>query len=47
MVGGVAPTRAGVDLAPLSTRCHPPDVELARLSSLAETEAMLREVGLL
>ena len=46
VVGGVAPTRAGVDLAPLDS-LSPPDVELARLSSLAETEAMLREVGLL
>ena len=46
VVDGVAPARQGVDLAPLSS-LSPPDVQLAQLSSLEQTEALLQEVGLL
>lgn len=46
VVDGVAPARANVDLAPLES-LSPPDVQLAELSSLEETEALLQEVGLL
>jgi iron(III) transport system substrate-binding protein len=45
VVDGVQPTRE-YDLAPLESLA-PPDVELADLASLEQTEAMLQEVGLL
>jgi iron(III) transport system substrate-binding protein len=46
VIDGVTPARQGVDLAPLES-LSPPDVALADLSSLEETEALLQEVGLL
>ncbi|NMH94338.1 iron ABC transporter substrate-binding protein [Pseudonocardia bannensis] len=45
VVEGVTPTR-DYDLAPLAS-LSPPDVNLADLSSLEQTEAMLQQVGLL
>ncbi len=45
VVDGVEPTRE-YDLAPLESLA-PPDVDLADLASLEQTEAMLQEVGLL
>jgi iron(III) transport system substrate-binding protein len=45
VIDGVAPTRE-YDLAPLGSLA-PPDVDLADLASLEQTEAMLQEVGLL
>jgi iron(III) transport system substrate-binding protein len=45
VIDGVQPTRE-YDLAPLES-LSPPDVELADLASLEQTEAMLQEVGLL
>jgi iron(III) transport system substrate-binding protein len=45
VIDGVAPTRE-YDLAPLESLA-PPDVQLADLASLEQTEAMLQEVGLL
>lgn len=46
VVEGVTPAEQPIPLAPLES-LSPPDVDLAGLSSLAETEAMLQEVGLL
>ena len=46
VVDGVTPAEQPIPLEPLNS-LSPPDVELADLSSLAETEAMLQEVGLL
>jgi iron(III) transport system substrate-binding protein len=45
VLAGVAPTR-GYGLAPLVS-LSPPDVDLADLASLEQTQAMLQEVGLL
>jgi iron(III) transport system substrate-binding protein len=45
VIDGVTPTRQ-YDLAPLESLA-PPDVDLADLASLEQTEAMLQEVGLL
>jgi iron(III) transport system substrate-binding protein len=46
VIDGITPARQDVELAPLES-LEAPDVELADLSSLAETEALLQEVGLL
>lgn len=46
VVEGVTPADQPIPLEPLDA-LSPPDVDLAGLSSLAETEAMLQEVGLL
>lgn len=46
VIDGITPARRDVELAPLES-LEAPDVELADLSSLAETEALLQEVGLL
>lgn len=46
VIAGITPARQDVELAPLES-LEAPDVELADLSSLAETEALLQEVGLL
>jgi iron(III) transport system substrate-binding protein len=46
VVAGVTPADQEIGLEPLES-LSPPDVDLADLSSLAETEAMLQEVGLL
>ncbi|MBW0114381.1 extracellular solute-binding protein [Pseudonocardia sp. KRD-169] len=46
VIDGVTPARADVDLVALES-LSAPDVDLADLSSLAETETLLQEVGLL
>jgi iron(III) transport system substrate-binding protein len=46
VIDGITPARQNTDLAPLQS-LSPPDVELAQLSSLEQTEALLQEVGLL
>ena len=46
VVSGVVPAEREIELPPLES-LSPPDVDLADLSSLSETEAMLQEVGLL
>ncbi|MBC8090727.1 MAG: extracellular solute-binding protein [Pseudonocardia sp.] len=46
VIDGITPERQDVDLAPLES-LQAPDVELADLSSLVQTETLLQEVGLL